>query len=338
MRHLAIGIGLTLVALPGCATPTAQSELAVLPEALRNGVHEVQLNGARHWYKVAGEAPASVPPVVFLHGGPGGNTYAFEQTAGGLLERSLRMVYFEQRGSGRSERPSSGDYATATLVEDLEALRRHLGVPKISIITHSFGTVIGLSYAAKYPEHVSRMVIAGGLADAPRSCRELSERMATVRPEIYRKAFPNGTAAVSDAEICSHMFRAAPGRAGEELRNADMFPNPEVLKRFKELEAASGLRNTGELGGYQFQHGLLQWRFTDQARVTMPVLVVAGEHDWAAGPETQRYLARSLPNGRIVEYEGAGHWMFIDQPERFARDVSAFLRRASTSRQPPPAP
>jgi proline iminopeptidase len=107
-----------------------------------------------------------------------------------------------------------------------------------------------------------------------------------------------------------------------------MFPNPDVLLRFQALEAASGLKNTGEFGGYQFKNGLLQWRFTDQATVRMPVLVVAGEHDWAAAPQAQAHLARSLPNGKLVVFEGAGHWMFVDQPERFAREVSAFLSRS----------
>jgi proline iminopeptidase len=290
------------------------------------GVHEAPLNGVRHWYKVAGPRMASTPPVVFLHGGPGGNTYTFEQTAGRLMERTLPVVYFEQRGSGRSERPASGDYSTETLVEDLEALRRHLGVSRLSIVTHSFGTAIGLSYAAKYPERVARMVIAGGLADAPRSCREGAERMARLHPELHARAFPKGADAVSDEQICARTF--VPGRAGEELRAADMFPNPEARQRFQAFEAASGLRNTGELSGYQFRHGLLQWRFTGQARVTMPVLVIAGEQDWAAGPAAQRHLAGTLPNARLLVYPGVGHWMFVEAPERFARDVGLFLARA----------
>ena len=311
----------------GCAsTSGAPSDVAAPSGGLSAGVHEVSLNGVRHWYKVAGRSSASAPPVVFLHGGPGGNTHTFEATAGPHLERSLRMVYFEQRGSGRSERPSSGDYAIGTLVEDLEALRAHLGVPKISIITHSFGTVIGLAYAARYPERVARMVVAGGLANAPASCRETSQRLAQRRPDAFAAAFPNGVAAVPDEEVCPRLFRAVPGRAGEEFRTADMFPNAATLQRFRALEAAGGLRNTGELSRYQFEHGLLQYQFRDQARLTMPILVIAGQHDWAAGPEAQQSLARSLPRGRIIEYRGAGHWMFVDEPERFGRDVASFLR------------
>ena len=316
--------GLLLTA--GCSSVPHSERTQAAATELSSGVHETTLNGIRHWYKVAGDAPASVPPVVLLHGGPGGNTYSFEMTAGRLLEPRLRMVYFEQRGSGRSDPPPDGDYSTTALVEDLEALRVHLGVPRISIITHSFGTVIGLSYAAKYPQRVARMVTTGGLADAPASCRETAERLAQRRPDAFANAFPNGAAGVADDEICPTLFRALPGRAGEEQRTADMFPNEATLQRFRALEAAAGLRNRGEFGSYQFSHGLLQWRFRDQARLTMPVLVVAGQEDWAAGPGTQRSLARSLSRERLLEYEGAGHWMFIDQPERFARDVGDFLR------------
>jgi proline iminopeptidase len=311
----------------GCSTsPEPLAAPSASPAALRPGVHEVRLNGVRHWYKVAGQPAASRPPAVFLHGGPGGNSYNFEATAGSLLERSLPVIYFEQRGSGRSGRPADRDYSTAILVEDLEALRVHLGVPKISIVTHSFGTVIGLAYAAKYPKRVSRMVVAGGLADAPASCRETAQRLAQQRPPAFAAAFPEGAASVPGEEICARVFRAVPGKEGEELRNADMFPNAATLLRFREIEGESGLRNIGEFGDYQFRNGLLQYRFTQQGRLTMPILVIAGQHDWAAGPATQRALAQSLPKARIVEYEGAGHWMFIDDPERFARDVSAFLR------------
>ena len=59
----------------------------------------------------------------------------------------------------------------------------------------------------------------------------------------------------------------------------------------------------------------------------MPVLVVAGRHDGAARPEGLRELAGRLPNARFVEYEGSGHFVYLDEGDRFARDVIAFLRR-----------
>jgi proline iminopeptidase len=58
----------------------------------------------------------------------------------------------------------------------------------------------------------------------------------------------------------------------------------------------------------------------------MPVLVIAGKHDGAAGPRGQQELARRLPNARFVEFERSGHFVYLDEPDRFAREVTRFIR------------
>src|SRR5439155_24487222 len=110
-----------LFAVP--ASLRAQSAASSAVSGLRDGPHQVVVNNVRLWYRVAGRAVPGVPPVVFLHGGPGQGSYHFAALVGPSLERSLRMVYFDQRGSGNSERPWTGEYSMATLVEDIEGLR-----------------------------------------------------------------------------------------------------------------------------------------------------------------------------------------------------------------------
>src|SRR2546423_10597727 len=87
-------------------------------DGLRTGEHNVVLNGVRVWYRVAGNASSTVQPLVFLHGGPGYNSHSFSVFAGPRLEQALRVVYYDERGSGRSERPWTGHYQLDTLVED----------------------------------------------------------------------------------------------------------------------------------------------------------------------------------------------------------------------------
>src|SRR4051812_13056082 len=122
------------------------------------GEHEVVLNGARLWYRIAGQQ-IGAPPILFLHGGPGYNSYSFAALEGGRLESRARVIYLDQRGSGRSERPASRDYGMATLIEDIEALRRTLGVPKLAVMGHSFGGVLALEFAARHPESVSHLIL-----------------------------------------------------------------------------------------------------------------------------------------------------------------------------------
>jgi proline iminopeptidase len=298
-----------------------------LAPGLRSGPHEVSLNGARHHYRVAGPARAGVPPVVFLHGGPGQGSAHFDALVGPFMERELRMVYFDQRGSGHSERPASNDYALATLVEDVEALRRTIGVPKIALLGHSFGGLLALEYAAKYPQNVSHLVFVAGVWDFDLQCRLRAQRFAELRPEVYARVrgdtlAPDGTRR-SD---CDLEFRGLRGEERERYNLEIMFPNPAISARIDSVNAARNVRNTGELSRVLFQGGLLRHRVAGLERITMPALVVAGRFDGAARPEGLRELARQLPNARFVEYERSGHFVYLDEPDRFAREVAAFIR------------
>ena len=129
------------------------------------GEHRLIENGVKLWYEVAGQPQPEQTPVLFLHGGPGYNSYSFENTIGKQLQRHMQMIYLDERGSGRSERPVDGDYSMPTLVADVEALRKSLGVPKLTLMGHSFGGTIALEYAARYPEHVQRLIVLDGAAD-----------------------------------------------------------------------------------------------------------------------------------------------------------------------------
>src|SRR5512141_2750598 len=110
-------------------------------------------DGVKLWYTTAGRGST----IVVVHGGPGMD---HKSLAADLepLTRKHRLVYYDQRGGGRSTLP--GDTKLLTIdhhVEDLESLRRHLGIEKMTILAHSFGPAIAALYAIKYPQHVDRM-------------------------------------------------------------------------------------------------------------------------------------------------------------------------------------
>lgn len=309
-------------------TAKASSKAAALPRGLTAGEHMVVINGVHQWYRVAGACSAGTVPVVFLHGGPGEGSNRFATLIGLRLEPDLCMVYFDQRGSGRSERPQSGDYAIATLVADIGALQRELGVPRIALVAHSFGVLLALEYAAERPEQVTRVVLAGGVSDVPASIAAQCERLAIVNPQAYTRA--RELAAGSDMPC--DIFRALPGPEAQAFFQSNMFPDRSTLATLK-VDAANGYKNTGEMGRALFAGGLLKYRFTRHGRLAMPVLVIAGLQDHQGGREPHRQLVRDLPNARLLEYEASGHFMYVDEPERFARDVIAFLNADQRARR-----
>jgi len=310
--------------LDGQATSSSEAP------GLRDGPHQVVINDVRLWYRVAGRATPGLPPVVFLHGGPGQGSYHFAALVGPNIERSLRMVYFDQRGSGNSERPWTGEYAMATLVEDIEGLRRALGVPRIALIGHSFGGALALEYAAAYPTRVARLVIVSGMWSMPVLGHYQCERIRAVYPALARAA---DSAATGPDDHCQ-WFWNLPAAQRTPLYEALMFPDSVVHARLDSTVAASHLPNTGELSAALWRAGMSQYQFSSFAKVSMPTLVIAGGHDGAVVPKSLRELTDRLPNASFIEFDGSGHFVYLDEPERFVREVTAFIaaRSAPTAR------
>lgn len=290
-------------------TPAAAHDRAPLSP----GAHEEVINGVRLWYRVAGKKDGT--PVVFLHGGPGQGSQTFARFAGPHLERDHRMVYLDQRGSGRSEKHWKKVYSLDLMVHDLEKLRRHWGVDKMALVGHSFGTVLGMEYAARYPQHVSHLVLSGAVVDFPAALDLQCARLERIDPEAYEKA----VARRLEGRRCN-VFAA-----GRAFVDNNMYPDPAIMKLVDDTDATDGMHNTGEIAGALFSQGLLEYRFEGADRLTMPVLAIAGGADYQAVGEPVRAFIGRLPRGRIVEYEGRGHFMFVEDPERFARDVTDFL-------------
>jgi proline iminopeptidase len=297
--------------------------------AMRAGEHQAVVNGVRLWYKVAGRSAPGTPPLLFLHGGPGYNSYSFEAQAGKALEGKLQMIYLDQRGSGRSERPWTGAYTIPAMVEDIEALRQQLGVPKLALMGHSFGGALALEYAAAYPQHVSRVVLVSAAASIPDACAARVAFIEQRYPADLAKARAAAAERKETPDDCFFAFNSVADDIRDRVNDETMFPDMKLAREQKDVDAKSGLRNTGELGGALWNNGFLSYRFTRFERLTMPVLVLAGAEDHAIGLPAQHVLGKALPKATLAEYAGAGHFPYLDAPQRFTQDVVRFLKSAN---------
>ena len=308
MKCLWIGFSalLGLLAAPAAAHPS---------QPLAPGVHEEVINGVRLWYRVAGRVDGT--PVVFLHGGPGQGSQTFARFAGPQLERDQRMIYLDQRGSGRSEKHWKKDYSIDLMVDDLEQLRRYWNVDRMALIGHSFGTVLELEYAAKYPERVSHLVLSGPVVDIQAALDVQCARLEKLEPKTYAEAV---AARPEGSKTRCNIFKA-----GRQFIDSAMYPDPAIMKLVDDTDSMDGMKNTGEIFGALAKQGLMEYRFDQHQRLTMPVLVIAGAKDYQSVVEPLRPFVAKLPRARLVEYEGRGHFMFVEDPERFARDVTDFL-------------
>ena len=142
-------------------------------EVVPGSVAEVayrQLGGLDQWVMVRGESAAN-PPLILLHGGPGFSETGFFRHFNAALEKCFTAVYWDQRGAGKSfdrSIPRSSmtvEQFIADLDELVDAVCERLGKSKVAIFGHSWGSVLGVLYAARFPEKVAAYVGSGQIGD-----------------------------------------------------------------------------------------------------------------------------------------------------------------------------
>ena len=137
-------------------------------------VKSLRLGGLDQWLMIRGESLTN-PPLILLHGGPGFSETHFFRHFNAPLERNFTVVYWDQRGSGKSFDPKiprssmTVEQFIADLDELVEAVGKRVGKREVTIYGHSWGSVLGVLYAARFPEKVAAYVGSGQIGDWPAS-------------------------------------------------------------------------------------------------------------------------------------------------------------------------
>lgn len=294
----------------------------IYASTLKTGEYTAQINGVKLFYKISGNVTSKKAPVLFLHGGPGYNSYSFEKLSGYRLEDKECMIYLDQRGCGRSERPKDNSYSVSILVDDIEALRRHIGVDELVLMGHSFGGLLALEYSARYPEHVSSLILPGGLSDTPGSVKIWFRQLRVWHPEVVAKHDSLRT-----APFYRRTMTILQDINGQDFFNRMQFRDQRFRMRQDSVDSLSGLKNTGELTGALFSQGLSDYQFRQWERIKCPALIIAGSYDYAIGIETMHAMRRNLKNATFSEYTNSAHFPYLEESDKFEREVEDFLGR-----------
>jgi proline iminopeptidase len=280
----------------------------------------VQVPGGKVWYRLSG-AGKSRPALIALHGGPGASHLCFE--ALDPLSDERPVLLYDQLGSGRSDRPKDGSLWTIErFVEELDQIIRGLGLRKVSLLGHSWGSILAFEYMLrKHPQNVTSLIFAGPCFS---TSRWISDQRAYLREfpaamqEVVRKAEAAGQFEskdyqdVMDAYYRRHLCRMDPWPAclQEAMRNL----NPDV---YVHMWGPSEFTATGTLKGYE--------KVPRLAEIKLPVLFTCGEFD-EASPATTRYYSSMLPGSKVVVFPGASHCHIFEKPAEYVSALRSFLR------------
>ncbi|MBF2067733.1 MAG: alpha/beta fold hydrolase [Calothrix sp. C42_A2020_038] len=253
-------------------------------------------------------------PVAFLiHGGPGADHTGYKP-AFSALTRRLQLVYFDHRGQGRSARGAKETYTLDNNVEDMEALRQYLGLDKIVVIGTSYGGMVALTYALRYPQNVSHLIVIASTASyrfLERGREILAERGTDEQNRIAQRLWDGNFE--NEEQLRDYFKILAP------MYSLKHDPNTSVKVWDNKILSIDAI-NTA-FGGF-----LRTYDVRDQLhKITVPTLVIGGRHDWICAPEFSVEIAQLIPHSDLRIFENSSHLIRADEPEALIDAISGFL-------------
>lgn len=287
----------------------------------------VSLGDVSLWFDVSGPsvvlngaAVIERPTLVAVHGGPGADHVNLKDTLAPLADH-LQILFYDQRGHGRSDHSTSEFWNQRTWATDLKRLCDTVGLRRPVVLGSSFGGRVALTYAGLFPGHAGGIILAnasggctdnelsieifrrlGGAEAAAAAERDLAENSAESRAEFRR--------------VCGPLYSSKPWSAEElQQQRARSIQTPDVNLHFFRDEAPR----------------FSPWSLLDC--VTSPVLLLAGEDDPVCPLPVVEKLARRLPadTTNLVRLPGARHAIFRDRPDLAFPAIEEFIRQITAS-------
>lgn len=255
------------------------------------------------------------PPAFAIHGGPGGE-HSDLKAAFAPLAQQLQLVYFDHRGQGRSARGDDKLYNLDENVQDMEALRQHLGLRPIVSIGTSYGGMVAMAHAARYPQAVSHLVLLVTAAHAGFNAR--ARQIVAERGNAQQQA------------VCAQLWAGALDNE-DKLRHYYEVMGPLYARKY-DAQAAQQSRARGILSPEALNRAFAPGGFLQSydlrpelAAIRARTLIIGGRHDWICAPEFSEEIHRLIPGSQLQIFEDSSHSIRVDEPERMLRSISRFL-------------
>lgn len=228
----------------------------------------------------------------------------------GAWSDTHRVIAWDAPGYGRSDPLAEGAPHVGAYVEALAELLSALSVERPIVVGHSLGALIAATFASTYPDRVQALVlssVACGYGSLPAAAREQRyQARAQDRIDLGAEAFSKKRSAAVLSPQAS----------------------PESVELVR--TAMSSIGEAGYLAALRMLFSADLWPML--SRVTAPTLVICGSVDAATSPDQNRRVAQSINGARFTLIDGAGHAVYVEQPEAFDVIVRAFLAELERTR------
>jgi proline iminopeptidase len=258
-------------------------------------------------------------PILIVHGGPGLNhTYFLPHLI--KLANEHQLIFIDQRACGKSSGTlDSTQMSFNWLVNDMEAIRQQLKLGKVSILAHSWGTLLGLLYGVCYPENIRYLIIANSVS--PKS-GEYDQRT----NEIINSRYSKADSMLRDQTLRSQAFERGDVEAYNlliKLSFKQTFYNELYIDSLNLMLPSDFLQKRNvlffmskELSAYDF--------YPQLKKIKCRTLIIHGDYD-AIPVELSQKINHAIFHSKLLVIKNAGHFPFIEQSEKFVSAVNKFL-------------
>ncbi|MDF2679321.1 MAG: pip [Brevibacillus sp.] len=286
----------------------------------------IEVTGGKVWYNLVGEGNKEKTPLIVLHGGPG-NTHDPLQATLHVLADERPVVFYDQLGSGNSDRPTDDSlWKTERFVEELMDIRKALGLDEVHILGHSWGTMLAAAYLIdRKPAGVKSVIFSSPCLSAERWKQDADHFLAQLPEDVQQTIARHEEQGTTDSKEYQDAMKEYYSR---HVCRIDPLPAVMAESRpkgnkdiYMKMWGPSEFCPTGNLKTFDYTPQLHE--------INIPSLFVCGRYDEAA-PKSTQYYQSLVPDSEFHVFENSSHVSYLEEPEAYVGTVRAFLRKADT--------
>jgi proline iminopeptidase len=313
---------LAAILLVNCGTSEVKTDEAIEDNIeneapLATTSETVEINGVKHFIEKMG----SGEPLLVVHGGPGiFHDYLVPHFQ--TLAKKYEVIFYDQRGCGKTAFPKdTSSINIETFVEDLEGIRQHLKIDKLNLIGHSWGSLLSINYAKKYPNNLKRLILVSPTPANTDFFNKTFTNMQSKRTEEDTKELIHTMMSKEFEQREEVAFRKAI-LLGDKVNLADQASVEELYKpmAFNKETANSLIIVNSLMERTYFNFDVTQ----NLDLITCPTLIVLGDLDNVPFASAQAIQDR-IKGAQLVTIQTTCHYPFFEDPKEFNHAIKSFL-------------
>jgi proline-specific peptidase len=282
----------------------------------------IPFKGYHTWYRIVGTDTPGKLPLLCLHGGPGA-AHDYLESLDAMADTGRRVIYYDQLGCGRSaigeSRPDL--WTIALYVEEIDVVRRALGLERIHLLGQSWGGMLAMEYMFTQPQGIASLTIASSPASMIQWVEEANRLRAELPPDVQQTLLDHEAAGTTASEAYTAAMQVFYDR------HVCRVPYPDYVQRSFSFLAQNGeVYNT--MNGPSEFHVIGTLRDWDVRRrlpeIHVPTLITSGRYDEAT-PLIAQTVQSGIAGSKWVIFENSSHMAHVEEADRYMQVLTEFI-------------